>query len=58
MVSNCPLFYSDEDEIIELPPPEPEVVEVAPLQHRRKNGEAVSNPGVSSQRSISRFYCI
>ena len=30
-VTNCPLFYSDEEEIEEIPPPaEPDVVEVAP----------------------------
>ena len=39
MVTNCPLFYSDED-IIELPPLEPEVVKVPPPppQQRGKQG--------------------
>ena len=39
MVTNCPLFYSDED-IVELPPQEPEVVEVPPPPpwQRRKKG--------------------
>ena len=40
-VTNCPLFYSDKEEIVEIPPPDKlEVVEVAPPppQCRRKRG--------------------
>ena len=54
MVANCPLFYSDEDEVIELPPPKPEVVEVAlPLSGTGEKGGGSIQP--RSKRSDIYF---
>ena len=60
MVTKCPLFYSDKDKIIEIPPPdEREVVEVAPPPPSTggKGGGGICL-GVSSQTSILRFHCM
>ena len=46
-VANCPLFYSDKEEIMEIPSPEePEVVEVAPpLPNAGEKGGGSILPG-------------
>ena len=56
MVTNCPLFYNDEEEPeVEEVHPLPEVVEV-PLPSKEEKRMVASCPGVSSQTCMLRFH--